>query len=89
MYLIAETGIKATVGTGRPPYVALREDMDGLPIQVRNNMLKRLKNLFKEKVKTTIYYQRQKVGATVPSVGQFLSKDRSWRCGAELRAAIF
>ena len=55
MYLIAKTGIKATVGTGRPPYVALRADMDGLPIRVRNNMLKRLKNLFKEKVKTTIY----------------------------------
>ncbi|EPS73983.1 hypothetical protein M569_00763, partial [Genlisea aurea] len=30
---LAKTGIRAVVGTGNPPYVALRADMDALPIQ--------------------------------------------------------
>lgn len=33
---LAKTGIRATVGTGGPPFVAIRADMDALPIQVPN-----------------------------------------------------
>ncbi|XP_058097256.1 IAA-amino acid hydrolase ILR1-like 6 [Magnolia sinica] len=30
---MAETGLKASIGTGGPPFVAIRADMDALPIQ--------------------------------------------------------
>ncbi|XP_073059689.1 IAA-amino acid hydrolase ILR1-like 6 isoform X2 [Primulina eburnea] len=30
---VAKTGISASVGTGEPPFVAIRADMDALPIQ--------------------------------------------------------
>lgn len=31
---LAKTGIRADIGTGGPPFVAIRADMDALPIQV-------------------------------------------------------
>jgi hypothetical protein len=33
-YPLAKTGIRAWIGTGGPPFVAVRADMDALPIQV-------------------------------------------------------
>lgn len=38
-YPLAKTGIRARIGTGRPPCVAIRADMDALPIQVCNSYI--------------------------------------------------
>lgn len=36
---LAKTGIRASIGSGGPPFVAVRADMDALPIQVSFNIL--------------------------------------------------
>lgn len=38
-YPLAKTGIRAWIGTGGPPFVAIRADMDALPIQVSASSL--------------------------------------------------
>lgn len=49
---LAKTGVRAWLGTGGPPFVALRADMDALPIQVCVNSLHSLIiNLFQSNYK--------------------------------------
>ena len=36
---LAKHGIVASIGSGKSPWIALRTDMDALPIQVRQNLL--------------------------------------------------
>lgn len=38
-YPVAVTGVVGFVGTGKPPFVAIRADMDALAIQVPNSFL--------------------------------------------------
>lgn len=42
-YPFATTGIVGFIGSGKPPFVAIRADMDALPMQVGNQMFSTLK----------------------------------------------
>lgn len=45
-YPLAKTGIRAWIGSGGPPFVAVRADMDALPIQVNKTFLCKEKTSF-------------------------------------------